>query len=153
MVPLINSVAYYTEHMQSANFWVQTLFHIQLKLRVGMAHGERIAQGEHIKLVTDRSLPVQLDGGKYGVLQMHVPFPITNKKSIFTYAHTHTSTYVNTHIYAHTFAHTHTHRGMQASTLSDWGYTEEQGNDGEKGAEETCRGPLTRVRETQKLVG
>ena len=37
---------------------------------MGVAHGERIAQCEHIKLITDRSLPVQIDGGKYGVLQI-----------------------------------------------------------------------------------
>ena len=43
---------------------------------MGMAHGERIAQCEHIKLITDRSLPVQIDGGKYGV---QCTFSITNK--------------------------------------------------------------------------
>ena len=31
---------------------------------MGLARGERIAQCEHIKLVTDRSFPVQIDGGK-----------------------------------------------------------------------------------------
>ena len=53
-----------------------SFFHVQLKLRMGMAHGERIAQCQHIKLVTNRSLPVQIDGGKYmyGVLRMFVPF-------------------------------------------------------------------------------
>ena len=60
-------------------------FHVQLKLRMGMAHGERIAQCEHIKLITARSLPVQIDGGKYSVLQMHVPFPspISQEHRIF----------------------------------------------------------------------
>ena len=31
---------------------------------MGLAHGERIAQCEHINLVMDRSFPVQIDGGK-----------------------------------------------------------------------------------------
>jgi len=37
---------------------------IQVKLQLGLARGERIAQCEHVKLITDRSLPVQIDGGK-----------------------------------------------------------------------------------------
>ncbi len=37
---------------------------VQPKLQLGI-HGERIAQCEHIKLVTTRSLPVQIDGGTW----------------------------------------------------------------------------------------
>ena len=40
-----------------------TLTSMQPKLQVGIAHGERIAQCEHIKLITERSFPVQIDGG------------------------------------------------------------------------------------------
>ena len=47
----------------------------------------------------------------------------------------------------------HPHRGVQAPTLSDWGCAEEQSYDGEKGPQETFRGPLAWVRETQELVG
>jgi len=37
---------------------------VQPKLKVGLAHGERIAQCQHIKLIMDRSFPVQIDGGQ-----------------------------------------------------------------------------------------
>jgi len=47
-----------------------------VKLQVGLAHGERIAQCEHIKLITDRSLPVQIDGGKWGVLQLDLYYGV-----------------------------------------------------------------------------
>lgn len=31
---------------------------------VGLTHGERIAHCEHIKLVTEKAFPIQIDGGE-----------------------------------------------------------------------------------------
>ena len=36
----------------------------QPKLVMGLVHGERIAQCQHVKLITKRSFPIQVDGGK-----------------------------------------------------------------------------------------
>ena len=46
------------------------LLFLQPKLQMGIAHGERIAQCEHIKLVTERSLPVQIDGGEKWLMEI-----------------------------------------------------------------------------------
>ena len=35
----------------------------QAKLHVGLAHGERLAQCQHVKIMTTKALPVQIDGG------------------------------------------------------------------------------------------
>ena len=41
---------------------VDCIFSLQPKLVMNLAHGERIAQCQHIKLKTTMSLPVQIDG-------------------------------------------------------------------------------------------
>jgi diacylglycerol kinase (ATP) len=44
--------------IEVVGFWASTF----PKLQMGMSHGERIAQCEHIKMYTMKSLPVQIDG-------------------------------------------------------------------------------------------
>ena len=45
----------------------------QGKLQMGIARGERIAQCRHIKMVTDVSLPIQIDGGMSQLLDDPLP--------------------------------------------------------------------------------
>lgn len=82
---------------------------LQATLHLG-GHGERLAQGKEVKIVTSRSLPIQIDGGMRPSTACeptcaHVYAVQMCTSSRWTYVHMHAQTTAHTH--ERTYVHTH----------------------------------------------
>ncbi|XP_064397829.1 diacylglycerol kinase zeta-like isoform X2 [Halichondria panicea] len=63
-------------------FWAATL----AKLHIGLAHGERLAQCQHVKIMTTKALPVQIDGEACKLLPSAIEVVLKNKVPMVTKA-------------------------------------------------------------------